>query len=60
MLDRIEAALTNKRRKYIYRVATAGLGVAVVYGLLNGEQAAAWGVLLMAVTGMADRNTDVE
>jgi hypothetical protein len=59
MLDRIERELTPARRKYVYRVVTALLGMGVIYGLVSGEEAAGWGVVLMAVTGMADRNTEV-
>ncbi len=58
MIEKIEKALTNKRRKYIYRCATAGLIVLGVYGLVTADQAAAWGLLAAAVTGMADVKTD--
>jgi len=47
-----------KVRKYIYRVATAGLAVLGVYGLVTSEQAAAWALLAAAVTSLADVNTD--
>lgn len=45
-------------RRYVYRIATAGLAVAGVYGLVDGEQAAAWLLVVAAVTGMADANVD--
>lgn len=41
-------------RRWMYRVGNAALGVAVVYGLVNGEEAAAWGLLLNALLLMAD------
>lgn len=41
-------------RSWIYRVASAGLVVAGVYGLVNSEEAAAWLLVAAAVTGMAD------
>jgi hypothetical protein len=48
-----------KVRKYVYRVATAGLAVAGFYGLVTQEEAAVWGSFLgvALVTGMADANT---
>lgn len=45
-----------KVRRYVYRVASAGLAVAGVYGLVDGKQAAAWLLAIAAVTGMADAN----
>lgn len=44
-------------RRWIYGIATAGLGVLLVYGIITGEQAAAWSGLAMAVTGLAMVNT---
>ena len=44
-------------RRWIYGIATAGLGVLLVYGVVTGEQAAAWSGLAMAVTGLAAVNT---
>lgn len=58
MLDKIQAAATPKRRKWVYSVATAALTVLGVYGIVTLDQAAAWGVLAAAVTGMAAVNTD--
>ena len=45
-------------RRWIYSIATAGLAVLGVYGLVTTEQSAAWGVLAAAVTGLAAANTD--
>lgn len=44
-------------RRWIYGIATAGLGVLLVYGVVTGEQAAAWSGLAMAATGLAMANT---
>lgn len=51
---------TAKRRKYIYRVTTAGLVLASGYGLITSEQVSSWVAFLTValVTGMADANTD--
>lgn len=43
-------------RRWTYRVATAGLVVAGIYGLVNSEEAAGWLLVIAAVTGMADMN----
>lgn len=58
LLGEAKAALTPKVRKWIYGIATAGLVVMGVYGLVTAEQAAAWGLLAAAVTGLATANTD--
>lgn len=58
MIERIEAALTAKRRKYAYRVAWALLSLLGVYGILNGEQIAAWAIMAAALLGMADAHTN--
>lgn len=58
MLDKIEAQLTTRRRKWAYRVAWAVLGVLGVYGVVSGEQLAAWLLLAAALLGMADAHTD--
>lgn len=47
---------TPGTRKWIYGIANAGVGVAVVYGIMNGEEAAAWGLLINAVLGLAQAN----
>lgn len=43
-------------RRWLYRTGNAALGVAVVYGVVNGEEAAAFGILLNALLFMADAN----
>lgn len=43
-------------RLWIYGVTTAGLALAGVYGLVDGEEAAAWLFLVAAITGMAGMN----
>lgn len=50
--------LKPKVRKWAYGVATAGLVVLGAYGVVDGQEAAAWSVLASAVTGMAFLNTD--
>lgn len=47
-------------RRWMYRVGNAALGVAVVYGLVNGEEAAAWGLLLNVLLTMADANVPAQ
>lgn len=46
--------LNRKARRRVYRVANAGLAVAVVYKILDGSQADAWLLLVNVVLGMAD------
>lgn len=53
---KLTEANTRTARRYIYRVASAALVVAAVYGFVNGEEAAAWLLVFAAVTGMADLN----
>ena len=45
-----------KTRQWIYNIANAALLIAVGYGVVNGEQAALWGLLLNAVLGLAAAN----
>lgn len=59
-LAKLEALATPRRRKVAYRIATAALAVAATYGIVTGEEAAAWLYLAAAVTGMADRNVPQE
>lgn len=47
-------------RRYLYRVGNVGLLIAVGYGVLNGEMAALWGLLLNALLGLADANVTQE
>lgn len=58
MLDRIDQLLTRARRRWLYRVSWAALLVLGVYGVVNGEQMAAWAFLAAAVLGVADVHTD--
>lgn len=43
-------------RRWLYRVGNAALLVAVGYAVINGEEAALWGLLLNALLGLADAN----
>lgn len=45
--------LTPQVRRYVYNVAIAALGVALVYGVIDGQHAAAWEGLALAVVGLA-------
>lgn len=45
--------LTPQVRRYIYNVAIGTLGVALVYGVVDGQHAAAWQALALAVVGLA-------
>lgn len=47
-------------RRYAYRVAGAGLAVAGVYGVVDGEKSAALLVLCAALFGVADQNVNDE
>ena len=58
MIGRLEAFATPRRRKWLYRVAWSVLALAGVYGVLTGEQLAAWLVVAAAVLGVADGHTD--
>ncbi len=48
--------LTPSRRKRLYEASLALLGVAVLYGLVSGEQAAAWALVLAPAIGVARAN----
>ena len=54
--------LTPKIRRYIYRMTTAALVLAGVYGLIGPDEVAAWTAFLAValVTGLADANTTPE
>lgn len=41
-------------RRYAYRVANAAVGVLVIHGLVTGNEAATWLLLINAVLGLAD------
>lgn len=45
-----------RTRQWLYRIGMAGLGVLSVYGLVTGEEIAAFSLLAAALLGMADRN----
>ena len=45
--------LTPQIRRYVYNVAIGVLGVALVYGDVDGQHAAAWEALALAVVGLA-------
>lgn len=45
--------LTPQVRRYIYNVAIGALGVALVYGIVDGQHAAAWEAFVLAVVGLA-------
>lgn len=47
-------------RKWIYGIATAGLAVLGVYGIVTGEQITAWSLLASAITGLATANTPTD
>lgn len=49
-----------RTRRYLYRVGIAGLGVLSVYGLVTGEEIAAWSIVAAALLGMADANVEGE
>jgi hypothetical protein len=53
--------MSEAQRGWIYRVSLAVLVVAGIYGLVNEEQAAGWGALVLALTGngLAALNTSV-
>lgn len=52
--------LQPKVRRWAYGVTTAGLVVLGAYGLVDGQEAAAWSVFAAAVTGMAFANTPAD
>ena len=58
MLDKLEAIATPGRRCWIYRVTWAIGALLGVYGVLNGDQLAAWLLVAAAVLGIADGHTD--
>jgi len=47
-------------RRWMYRVANAGLAVAVGYGVLNGQESMLWLLLVNALLGLADANVTQE
>ena len=57
MRNTVKGLLRPHVRRWAYGCATAGLVVAGAYGIVDGQQAAAWAGLAAAVTGMAFANT---
>jgi hypothetical protein len=47
-----------RMRRYMYRIGIAGIGVLAVYGIVTGEEIAAWSLLAAALLGVADANVD--
>lgn len=45
-----------EKREWLYRIARAGFGVLGVYGLINGNEMAAWLVLAGALFSVPKRN----
>lgn len=45
-----------KTRRWLYRIGAAALVLLVAYKVLDGEQSAAWLLLIGALLGMADAN----
>lgn len=50
--------LTSKTRTRLYDLGLSLIGVAAIYGLLNGEQAAAWALVLAPLLGLARANVE--
>jgi hypothetical protein len=56
---------SEKTRAWLYRIVTATIALLVVYGLLDGEQAAGWtlwaaAVLAVPVGALAAANTSTK
>lgn len=49
-----------KVRQWLYRVANAAVAVVVAYGLIDGNMAAMWLLLVNALLGLADANVPDE
>ena len=61
MLEKLRGLVpSEKTRAYLYSVSTAVLALAGVYGLVDGNQAAAWTLAASAITGMARVNTSTK
>lgn len=50
--------LTNKRRQQLYDLGLALIAVVAVYGFIDGEEAAAWALVLAPLLGLARNNVD--
>lgn len=48
--------LTPDVRRRLYELGLALIGVAAVYGLVSGDEAAAWSVALAPLLGLARTN----
>lgn len=48
--------LNSSTRKRLYETGLALIGVAVVYGVVSGEQAVAWALVLAPALGVARAN----
>lgn len=57
-LDAVALWFTPTKRRYCYRIVNAAFGVAVVYGFLMVDKAAAIGLVVNAVLSMADAKVD--
>lgn len=53
----LETLLRPTVRRWLYQLAAAGLAIAGVYGLIDGQQLAAWMGLASALFGLAAMNT---
>lgn len=49
-----------RHRRWLYGISIASFGVLGVYGLVNADQMAAWGLLAAAVFGVALDNVPGE
>jgi hypothetical protein len=54
--------MSEATRAWIYRISVALVALAVIYGLVNDEQAAGWVGLVLALTGngLASLNTSTK
>ena len=58
MRNTLNHLLTPPVRQWLYGIATAVLVVLGVYGVIDGQQMAAWAGLAAAITGLAAVMTD--
>lgn len=49
---------SRNTRARLYELGLALIGVAAVYGLVDGKEAAAWGLVLAPLLGLARANVD--
>lgn len=50
--------ITPAQRKRLYELGLALIAVAAVYGLIDGEQAAAWALVIAPLLGLARANVE--